>query len=982
MSDPRAELERLAGLWRLERAASETRVAERRAKTLLRERAARGEAIKGASVEDIEAAPGGRTLLWVTVEGAVRIKSGDPLRLWWGAGPEDEDAVRATGGRRRGGQLAILVDGEPPDRLVEGHFNVDRDDPGATFVRGDRALEVFITTGPDTDAGRLRPVLYGDRAPGFDVPRDWRPLDLELNGAQRAAVAYALAALEVALIHGPPGTGKTRTLVEVVRQSASRGESVLACAMSNTAVDHLAAGLVDAGLSLVRLGHPARVSPALEAQSLDRLLEGTEAYKLARQWTAEARRLREKAFRRKERGTAGRGEVREAHNEARRLERDARDHLRRAQGMLLDQADVVCATAAGSDADLLAGRRFDLVVLDEATQTPDPVALVAAKRARRLVLAGDHEQLPPTLLDDVAAEEGLGYTLFERLVDRAPSAVRMLNVQYLMHADLMEFPSLTRYDGRLEADASVVEHRVDDLEGVSPDPLRLPPLILVDTAGKGWDDEVDAEGSCSNPGQAARTVAEVQRLLSRGVEPTAVAVITPYNAQRRLIAELLPEDVELGTIDGFQGREKEAVVLDLVRSNAEGHVGFVADRRRLNVAFTRARRFLAGHRRHGHARPPPRLRRLPRSGRAARRMGQRVERRRRTVRELVGGRAMSIRVDRKRSALLLLDIQNDVAHPDGRLGPQGPAAAKRYRDAAWQARALLDAARGAGIMVIHVASRFRPRYPSVNPYMPLGQKLRASGALLEGSQGADFLLRFEPLETEAIVVKRAVSGFTHTDLEPLLRIAGVNTVFLAGFLTPYAIEATARDAAERGYQVVTLSDCCASRSDERHQAALETLRRIGLVSESEAMVAQLEGRAPVPSAPAPEPPSSPAPRLERAPEPAPEPAAPEPAAAPAPEPEDRAPAPTPAPAPAEPAAKAVLPPLTIDRNRVMRVFKKFDVDGNGAIDHEEFARLCVALRLDLDGPRLQAAFDAVDANGNGMIDFFEFIDWWQHAGLA
>ncbi len=115
---------------------------------------------------------------------------------------------------------------------------------------------------------------------------------------------------------------------------------------------------------------------------------------------------------------------------------------------------------------------------------------------------------------------------------------------------------------------------------------------------------------------------------------------------------------------------------------------------------------------------------------------------------------------------------------------------------------------------------------------------------------------------------------------------------------------------------------------------------------------------------------------------APEPAAPEPAAAPAPEPEDRAPAPTPAPAPAEPAAKAVLPPLTIDRNRVMRVFKKFDVDGNGAIDHEEFARLCVALRLDLDGPRLQAAFDAVDANGNGMIDFFEFIDWWQHAGLA
>ena len=592
MSDPRTELERLAGLWLRERKAAATQVAERRAQTPLRERAERGEAVKGATVEDVEAAPGERTLLWIPVEGDLRIKSGSPLRLWWGATPEGEDAVRATAGRRRGEQLAILVDGEPPERLVEGHFNVDRDDPGATFLRGDRALQVFIKTGPDTDAGRLRPVLYGDRAPGFDVPRDWTPLDLELNGAQRAAVAYALAALEVALIHGPPGTGKTRTLVEVVRQSAGRGEAVLACAMSNTAVDHLAAGLVDAGLSVVRLGHPARVSPALEAQSLDRLLEGTEAYKLARQWTAEARRLRAKARSRGERGTAGHAEVREAHHEARRLERDARDHLLRAQGVLLDQADVVCATAAGADADLLAGRRFDLVVLDEATQTPDPVALVAAKRARRLVLAGDHEQLPPTLLDADAAREGLAYTLFERLVDRTPAAVRMLNVQYRMHADLMEFPSLTRYGGRLEADASVAGHRLEALDGVSPDPLRLPPLILVDTAGKGWDDEVDADGSWRNPGQAARTAAEVTRLLSRGVGASAVGVITPYNAHRRLLAELLPEGVELGTIDGFQGREKEAVVLDLVRSNAEGQVGFVADRRRLNVAFTRARRFL------------------------------------------------------------------------------------------------------------------------------------------------------------------------------------------------------------------------------------------------------------------------------------------------------------------------------------------------------------------------------------------------------
>ncbi len=591
MNDARAELRRLAELWRLERAAAEARVAAVRSETPLRRRVARGDAIKGAQVADDEAAPGGRTLLWVAAEEELRIKSGAPLLLWWGATPEDEESIRATAGRRRDGQLAILVDGEPPDRLLTGHFNVDRDDPGATFVRGNRALHVFIEAGPHTDAGRLRPVLYGDRKPGFDVPRDWRPLDLELNGAQRAAVAYALSALEVALIHGPPGTGKTRTLVEVVRQAAERGEAVLACAMSNTALDHLAGGLVDAGLSVVRLGHPARVSPALEAQSLDRLLEGTEAYKLARQWGAAARRMRQRAFRRRERGTAARGEVGEALEEARRLERDARDQLRRAQGVLLDQADVVCATAAGADSDLLAGRRYDLVVLDEATQTPDPVTLVAAKRARRLVLAGDHEQLPPTLLDPEAADAGLAYTLFERLSERAPGAVRMLTIQYRMHADLMAFPSASRYAGRLEAGPSVAGHRLEDL-GVAPDPLRLPPLVLVDTAGKGWDDEPDPDGSYLNPGQAGRTVAEVVRLLGRGLAPEDLAVITPYNAQRRLLAQHLPEGVEVGTIDGFQGREREAVVLDLVRSNAAGHVGFVADRRRLNVAFTRARRFL------------------------------------------------------------------------------------------------------------------------------------------------------------------------------------------------------------------------------------------------------------------------------------------------------------------------------------------------------------------------------------------------------
>ena len=591
MERSRHEIERLIDLWEVERQAAGARASEARRETSLVDRVARGDALKGTHVEDFEPAPGGRTTLWLPVEGELRLRPGSPVRLWWGADPEDEDAVAGTAGRLRPGLLAVMVDGEPPERLLTGHFNVDRDDPQATFERGDRALRVFLEAGPDKDAGRLRPVLFGDREPGFDLPRDWCLLDAGLNGAQRTAVAYALSALEVALIHGPPGTGKTRTLVEVVRQAAARGERVLACAMSNAAVDHLSAGLVDAGLSVVRLGHPARISPSLEAQTLDRLVTATEAYKLARQWSAEARALRERALRRSERGTLDRREAREMRGEARRLAWDAREQMKRAQNLVLDRADVVCATAAGSDADLLAGRRYDLMVLDEATQTPDPVALVAAKRARRLVLAGDHEQLPPTIIDRDAAAGGLGRTIFERLVEHAPKAVRMLTVQYRMHAHLMAFPSATRYGGRLVADESVAGHRLVDL-GVAPDALRDHPLVLIDTAGKGWDDEQDPEGSSFNTGQADRIVTEARRLLSRGLDPADLAVITPYNAQRRLLRSLLPPEVEVGTVDGFQGREKEAVLVDLVRSNPEGHFGFVSDRRRLNVAFTRARRFM------------------------------------------------------------------------------------------------------------------------------------------------------------------------------------------------------------------------------------------------------------------------------------------------------------------------------------------------------------------------------------------------------
>ena len=594
-------LARLASLWRREREATRARFVAERRELSLTDRIERGLALRGLSVDEADAVPGGRTRLWLVSDEAdrlddLRVGTGDPVRLWW-EDPDAEDAVLAIVARRAGARLGVVIDGEVPDRVWDGGMRLDRDASEATFDRGDRAIERFRAAREASDLGRLREVLFGDRAPRFRTRAPAAAfLDDALNDPQRGAVELALAAEDVALIHGPPGTGKTRTLVEVIRQAIARGERVLATAASNTAVDNLAERLVASGVDAVRLGHPARVSPAMEARTLDALAQETDAWKLAHGWIAEANELRRRAEKRYARGQIGRRERRGMMQQARALMRDARDQLSSVQDLVLARCPVVCATAAGADAALLRRHSFDLVVLDEATQAPDPIALVALSRAPRAVLAGDPRQLPPTVIDPDAEREGLGVTLFERLAERCPDAVRMLEVQHRMHEDLMRFPSEAMYEGRLRAAEPVRAHRLEDL-GAQADPARERPLVFVDTAGRGWDEERAADDpSARNPEQAVRVAGEARRIVRRGIAPRDVAIITPYEAQARLLRErlrdLVSRGMEVGTVDGFQGREKEAIIVDLVRSNPDASIGFLADVRRMNVALTRARRFL------------------------------------------------------------------------------------------------------------------------------------------------------------------------------------------------------------------------------------------------------------------------------------------------------------------------------------------------------------------------------------------------------
>jgi predicted DNA helicase len=278
--------------------------------------------------------------------------------------------------------------------------------------------------------------------------------------------------------------------------------------------------------------------------------------------------------------------------------RDARKALDAEREIQLERADVVCATAAGVEVAALGGRSFDRVVLDEATQAADPIALAALSRAPRCVLAGDPQQLPPTILDQGAAAAGLARTLFERLATRhGEQVVRMLQVQYRMHEALMRFPSESMYGGKLRAAPEVAARSLAEQPGMLADPLRPGPWHFIDTSGKGYAERRDADDpSTSNPGQAERSSREVRRVLSRGLAEDRIAVITPYLAQARTLREALRDAVaaglEIGTVDGFQGREKEVVIVDLVRSNDDGEVGFLADTRRMNVAITRARSLL------------------------------------------------------------------------------------------------------------------------------------------------------------------------------------------------------------------------------------------------------------------------------------------------------------------------------------------------------------------------------------------------------
>lgn len=436
----------------------------------------------------------------------------------------------------------------------------------------------------------------------------------KLNASQRDALKLIAAAEDLAIIHGPPGTGKTTTLVSAIKRICEKERQVLVCAPSNTAVDLLAERLHQAGLRVVRTGHISRVNEDLLDLTLDQQVNEHPEHKQIRKIKLEAAEIRKQASTYKRSFTRNdRKERSHAFKQAGELDGWARTLESRILGEVLDAAQVVCCTLTGAGAQFMRDRKFSTLVVDEAAQALEPAMWIPLQRSKRLIMAGDPFQLPPTVKSNEAQRAGLNVTMMERLLPAYPQASTLLSVQYRMHAAIMGFSNDYFYGGKLEA------HESNEERGL---PIEGEPAVrFLDTAGAGFEEKTNPETNSRYNSDEYLLLAtylygyrhqfstedlvitednEVQEAHTETL-PTwpSIALISPYREQVEQMRNEVKEDpllsklnIVVHTIDGFQGQERDWVILSLVRSNSQGEIGFLKDYRRMNVAMTRARKQL------------------------------------------------------------------------------------------------------------------------------------------------------------------------------------------------------------------------------------------------------------------------------------------------------------------------------------------------------------------------------------------------------
>ncbi|MEJ7913154.1 MAG: AAA domain-containing protein [Chitinophagaceae bacterium] len=504
-------------------------------------------------------------------------------------------------------KIALRTD-ELPDWAGDGKLGIDAIFDENSYKEMEAALTQAQQLSTRVEEGRLVNILIGAHKPTFhaqepaasETTADGRgSMVSRLNPSQRDAVTKIMEANELAIVHGPPGTGKTSTLVEAIRALHHRDhEKILVVAPSNAAVDLLTEKLTEAGLNVVRVGNPARVSERLAALTLDSRINAHPGFREIKRLKKQAGDYRDMAQKYKRNfGKEEREQRKALFTEARNIAKEVERTESYIVSDVLNKADAITATLVGANHYTVRQLKYGTVVMDEAGQALEPAAWIPILKASRLVMAGDHFQLPPTIKSALAARAGLGTTLLEKCATLHPQAVVRLEEQYRMHEMIAGFSSQQFYEGQVKANSAVAGH------------LLFPgdtPLVFIDTAGCGFEEAQQGTGT-SNSEEADFLLKQLVHLVSQlkafyppGDFPR-IAIISPYSHQVEALKQAVLntqalDDVRsalsVNTIDSFQGQEREAVYISMTRSNAEGIVGFLSDTRRMNVAMTRARKKL------------------------------------------------------------------------------------------------------------------------------------------------------------------------------------------------------------------------------------------------------------------------------------------------------------------------------------------------------------------------------------------------------
>ena len=498
-------------------------------------------------------------------------------------------------------KVALRVD-ELPDWSRDGKLGIDAIFDENSYKEMQQALKQASLLTEKVKEGRLVRILMGLEQPEYhhdpEIAGILAKLGGSLNAFQLEAVEKILSARDIAVVHGPPGTGKTTTLVQAIKALArSENGQVLVVAPSNAAVDLISEKLSDEGLNVVRIGNPARVQEKLLRLTLDEKIATHNSSRDIKRLRKQASEYRDMAHTYKRSFGAAEREQRKAlFTEARAIQQEIERLEEYISDDLLSKAEVITATLVGASHYTIRSRRFQTAVIDEAAQAIEPACWIPILKAQKLVMAGDHHQLPPTI-KWVQPSNGLNKTLMEKVVEIHSEAVVLLQKQYRMHATIAGFPSKAFYGNKLEADDSVASEIL--FTGDSP-------MLFIDTAGCGFE-EIKEGNSISNPEEAAFLVKHLSLYvedINLHYEKTSypsIGIISPYRHQVEILKDQIASSdllspysqrMTISTIDSFQGQERDIIYISLARSNAESVIGFLSEVRRMNVAMTRAKKKL------------------------------------------------------------------------------------------------------------------------------------------------------------------------------------------------------------------------------------------------------------------------------------------------------------------------------------------------------------------------------------------------------